>query len=126
VYSLEQFLEQIYNSLDQRSTSFYERTDKQQSIIKELAQKITDKTYELCEYEKKELIDIDAENKRIKETLKEQKKDVIQLNDKIKTLQQERDLMYKEKEEFIAYKEKEEAILEDKRVALNRKQAALD
>ena len=98
--SIESILENTARELEKSRQFFYKLTDNQKEKIALLNQDINKKVEELSEYSKIKLIDKEAENKRIKNLIKEKIKEVEELELKKVSLKKEID-------EFEKYRTKE-------------------
>ena len=98
--SIESILENTAKELEKSRQFFYKLTDNQKEKIALLNQDINKKVEELSEYSKIKLIDKEAENKRIKNLIKEKIKEVEELELKKVSLKKEID-------EFEKYRTKE-------------------
>ena len=94
--------------VNKKNVDFYNLTDKQANKITELNEKISTKVKELSEYDKKELINIDAVNKKYKKDYTKKQKELSTLERSIEDRKQEI-------KEFEEYKNKESNKLERQR-----------
>ena len=98
LYTIESILEETQKVMERNKENFYKLTDKQREKIKEFNEKIAEHIAILEEYEWKELIDIDSENKKIKKELSKAKKELKAMLDDAKELKKEREEFEKQKE----------------------------
>lgn len=85
--------------MERNRENFHKLTDKQREKINEFNEKIAESMEILAEYEGKELIDIDSENRKRKISISKKSKELQEIKDDIQSLKNERIEFEKEKEE---------------------------
>lgn len=99
LYTLESILQETQKIMERNRENFHKLTDKQREKINEFNEKIAESMEILAEYEGKELIDIDSENRKRKISISKKSKELQEIKDDIQSLKNERIEFEKEKEE---------------------------